>query len=307
MDRMAKDREEKALRFATFCGYRFKTDLTEYQIASKLGFRSPEALYKQLEIDGSPLCGVCGLLYPEAGHPKEHERKPQPKLNTETWIKLPNAMNAGGLFRKALEEYNMKLDLVGSEESWLRGKSIRTYIVDRPGPESLWRESYTEAKWKKLCERYDADPETTDELYVPVDSAGVVRVGRAPSKRLIALIAAYALAGWPLRTLIERLHPEPDSADERGVEEKVDQLWEAADHLATLVRGGKLGKGNRPPEVPDEEVIAAWLIHGLEEEEELLSDEEVLARLKETLPSIAEGLTANQIYRIRHSGLKPPQ
>lgn len=100
----------------------------------------------------------------------------------------------------------------------------------------------------------------------------------------MVLIAAYALAGWPLRPLIERLHPEPDSADKRGVGEKVDQLWEAADHLATLVRGGKLGKGTRPPKVPDQEVFVAWLIHSLEEEEGLLSDEEVLARLKKTYP-----------------------
>ena len=302
----AKDRNEKALRFTKFCAWHLRLKRPVNQIADELGFESPETLYRQLESDGSPVCGVCGLLYPDPNHREEHERKPQPKLNTETWIKLPPANAAGGLFRRALKQFDDYLGLVSIEESWLRGKSFRTYNVDRDGVELVRRERYTEAEWKKLCERYDADPET-DELYAPVGSASVGRVGRAPSDWLIALIAAYALAGWPLRPPIERLHPEPDCADERGVREKVDQLWEAADHLATLIRGGKLGKGNRPPKVPDEKVFLAWLIHGLEEEEGLLSDEGVLARLKETFPNLAKDLTASQIHRIRHLGLKPPQ
>jgi hypothetical protein len=59
-----KDREEKALRFLNLCAGRFGSERKEdYQIADELGFRSPAMLYKQLELDGSPVCGVCGQLY----------------------------------------------------------------------------------------------------------------------------------------------------------------------------------------------------------------------------------------------------
>ena len=36
----AKDCEEKALRFANFCARRFRTELTDDQIAAEMGFRS---------------------------------------------------------------------------------------------------------------------------------------------------------------------------------------------------------------------------------------------------------------------------
>jgi hypothetical protein len=56
------------------------------------------------------------------------------------------------------------------------------------------------------------------------------------------------------------MHPRPDDADTEELDTKVKSLLEAADHLATLVRGGRLGKGNRPKDMFNRDAFAAWII-----------------------------------------------
>jgi hypothetical protein len=124
MDKAAKDPKEKALRFLTFCDRRFSTELTEEQIVSEFGLASPGTLYKQLKIDGSPVCGVCGLLYPDRDHREGHKgkrKKRQPGVGGGHRINLPDASRARNLFRQTLEALHEFISFVDIEESWLEG------------------------------------------------------------------------------------------------------------------------------------------------------------------------------------------
>jgi hypothetical protein len=230
LDSMAKDRQAKALRFVNLLRLRFSSGLAEEQIAAEMGFRSAAILHRQLQADGSPVCGVCGLLYPEPDHREEHKdrrKKRQPGVGGGHRVKLPDAGAAEGLFREALGELNQYLYFVDMEESWLegnleedgfKGKQFITHSVDRDSVEVARREDYkrrgdpTEAAWKELCERYGADPQS-EEIVVSVGSAAPGGVSRTPSTFLTALVAAYELAALPLERLVEALHPDPDSTD----------------------------------------------------------------------------------------------
>jgi hypothetical protein len=316
VDSTAKDREEKALRFTTFCVYRFKRELTEGQIAAELGFRSPEVLYKQLELDGSPVCGVCGLLYPGLDHREGHKgkrKKRQPGVGGGHRIKLPEARAARSLFRAALKELDLYISFADLEESCLegnleedgiKGKHFITHSVDDNAAEIARREEFTEEQWKELCEQRGADP-TSDQVVLSVGEATAGGVERTPSVFLTALIAAYALARQSLTPLIEVLHPDPQSADMENVHAKVDQLRKAAGHFAIWVRGGITESGTGIEEVSREEHFAAWLIQGLEEEG-ASSDEEIYERIRKTFPSFADRLTPKEIDRIRRERLEPP-
>jgi hypothetical protein len=305
MDRRAEHGREKALRFAEFCRLRFVLRESDDRTAEELGFGSREALYLQLEDDGSPVCGKCGLAYPDADHHEEHRRK-RPEVESEPKLRLPPARDATALFGAALEELNEYPALIDSEEGWVKGRLFATYMVDRDSPELLRGEEYSRERWQALAERFGFDSED-EEAWVPIGSAGVGRVGRAPSGWLIALIGAYALAGQPLAPLVERLHPRPEDADAEELHAKAEDLLEAADHLATLVRGGRLGKGNRPKDTPDRDVFAAWIVRGIEESEGPLDDDDLRNRLRKYFSDADEWLTANKLHRLRHAGLESPE
>jgi hypothetical protein len=178
--------------------------------------------------------------------------------------------------------------------------------VDWEAPDLLRREDYSEELWQELSERYGIGLE--DEVaYISAGAAGVERVGRAPSRWLIALIGAYALAGKPIAPLVNKLHPRPDDVDGDELDLKVESLLEAADHLATLVRGGRLGKGNRPKDVSNRVAFAAWIIRDLEESDGPLPDDELRDRLKRYFSDVDEWLTTNKIHRLRHAALEPPE
>lgn len=282
----------------------------EHQIRSELEqlglgeFGSAEALYAQLANDGFPVCKTCGETPVSPEHcEKPKERKPGPPEGLK--IDLPPAGDAYDLFRKAHRLLDDYANAVVYEKSWLQGRRFTTQHGDPQAEELFERRNLTEAEWRRLCERYGVDPDN-DELLLPIGSAGVGRVGQAPSETLIALIAAYALAGLPMADLVEKLHPHPGRADEEDLEQKVVKLHVAADHLATLVRGGGLGKGNRPPDVTGQDVFLAWQVEALEEHG-FSSDEELCERLKQDFKHLANRLTPNYVRRLRHLGIELPK
>jgi hypothetical protein len=319
MDEVAKDQKEKALRFLNLCSGRFGSEpKADHQIAAELGFESPAMLYKQLELDGSPVCGVCGQLYPSPEHREEHKGKPkkrQTTLGSGRRVRLPNARDAESLFHEALEQLKLSVYFVGFEEGWLegnveegqfKGKHFITHFVDRDSSEIAWREEFTEEEWRELCERHGTDP-SRDQVTLSVGEVGPEGgVGRAPSERLTALIAVYVLAGQSLTPLIEALHYEPDSADGEKLNAKVDELQEAAKHLAARVRGGVVERGKGVTEFTLEEHFAAWLIRDLNKEG-VTSDEEVHEQLKKRFAGYLDRLTLEEISRLRGLGLGPPE
>lgn len=316
MNKVTKDQEGKARRFVNFCRLRFTLGLTDTQIAREMQFRSAEMLYKQLEQDGSPVCGVCGLLYPDRAHREGHKdkrKKRQPGVGGGgRRVKLPDASDPRSLFRRAIEDLDEYLAFVDVEESWLegnveegqfKGKHFITHYVDREAREVATREEFTDEQWKELCEEHDADP-ASDQVVLSFGEATAGGVGRTPSVFLTALIAAYALAHQPLTPLIEALHYEPDSVPRDELNANVDELHRVAGHLAARVRGGVVERGRGIEEIPREEHFAAWLIQGLKEEG-ASSDEEIHERIRKTFPSF-DWLTPKEIDRIRRERLEPP-
>jgi hypothetical protein len=318
MDKATKDREEKARRFLRFYVLRSQAKLTDGEIANDLGFASPATLYLQLELDGSPVCGVCGLLYPDRDHREEHKdkrKKRQTTLGSGRRVKLPDARAAESLFHEVLEQLKLSVYFVGFEEGWLegnvekgqlKGKHFITHFVDRDSSEVAWREEFTEEEWRELCELHGTDP-GRDQVTLSVGEVGPEGgVGRAPSERLTALIAVYALAGRSLTPLIEALHYEPDSAARDELATNVDKLHKEAKHLAARVRGGVVESGKGVTEFPLREHFAAWLIRDLYEEG-ITSDEEVREQLKKRFAGYLDWLTPKEISRLRGLRLGPPE
>ncbi len=294
-----------------------------------MGFGSPSALYKQLALDSSPVCGVCGLLYPDSDHREEHgetkRKKRQPNLGSGRRIELPDASRATGPFRQGLEALDEYISLVHSEESWLegnveegrfKGKRFITQYVDRGIWEEARREEFTEEQWRELCEQHGADP-GRGRLLLDASAATAGGVTRAPSAFLTALIAACALAGRPLSglgakessllpDLIEALHPDPESADMDKLYANAKELREVAEHLAARVRGGVVEGGRRIEEVSREEHWAAWFVRDIEERR-ASADEQTHERPRKELPGFAGRLTPTDIDRIKRLRLEPPQ
>lgn len=325
MNETTKDQEQKARRFVAFCVGRFHKKRADSDIATDMGFQSAEVLYKQLESDGSPVCGVCGLLYPEPDHREEHKgkrRKRQPGVGGGHRVKLPDVAAARGLFRAALKELDLYIALAEIEESWLegnieegefRGKRFITHSVDRDALEIAWRQAFTAEEWRELCEQYGGDPES-DQVVLSRGTATPGGVTRTPSFFLAALIAAYALAtplntsitsALPLKPLVDSLHHEPDSAAWEEIADNIEDLRKVAGHLAARVRGAKVESGTGITEVPRQKHFVAWLIRALEKEG-VSSDEDVLEELKSLL-SLTDELTVKDIDRIRRMRLEPPE
>lgn len=317
MDEAAKNQEQKARRFVTFCVRRLHKNQADGQIATEMGFRSAEVLYKQLESDGSPVCGVCGLLYPEPDHREGHKskrRKRQPDVGSGRRVRLPDTSSASKLFRTALEEFELYISLAEAEESWLegnteqgkfKGKHFITHSVERDALEVARREEFTEEGWREICEEHGGDPDR-DQVVLSRGEASPGGVTRTPSMFLVALVAAHALANRPIVPLVQALHYAPDSVAWDQLVDNVDELRKVAGHLATRVRGGTVESGRGVEEISPEEHFLAWCIRTLDKEG-LPSDEAVLVRLRKTFPSVTGELTVGDVDRIRRERLEPPE
>lgn len=86
----------------------------------------------------------------------------------------------------------------------------------------------------------------------------------------------------------------------------MDALAKAADHLAVLLRGGKLGKGNRADDVSEVEQFLAWEIRYALDKDGTLTDEELCEQLTRYYKIIEKDLTPDYVSWIRHLGLIPP-
>lgn len=295
-------------------------DLSEGKILRNLGqdglgeFRSLATLYRQLANDGFPVCAVCGETPVGPWHCEKPRKKRQPDLGSGHRVRLPDALAAHPLFRRALRELDEQILLVGAEEGWLegytedgefKGKHFVTQHVDREYTEVARREDFTDEAWKGMCERHVVES-GSEEIVTSVGSVTAGGVGRAPSDGLTSLIAVYALTGLPLASLVEALHPRPDAARQEELEANLDELRKAARHLAIRVRGGIVERGRGVEEVSRDDHFAAWLVRSLEKEG-VVSDEEIHERLEKAFPSWAERLTPEEISRVKRLGLTPPE
>jgi hypothetical protein len=270
-------------------------------------FGSVQTLYARLANDGFPVCKECGKTPEESQHCAKAKKAATKKRRikvTAAPIQLPPASAASASFAKALDHLRRAADGLYLEEGWLQGPRFVTDMVDRDASERFERKRYTAEDWARLCEQHGADP-GREEFWVSTAEAGPGHVGRGPSEALRALVAVYALAYGTAEPLVEELHPDPESADLSEIGVKVEVLAKTADHLAVLLRGGKLGKGNRADDISEVEQFLAWEIRAIDGHE-ALSDEELCERLMRWSKIIEKDLTPDYVSWIRHLGLIPP-
>lgn len=108
-----------------------------------------------------------------------------------------------------------------------------------------------------------------------------------------------------LKPLIDMLHPEPTSVDEKKLSHKIDQLELVAGQLARIVRGGTVRTGPSTENVSREELSIAWVIYA--KRKEGVSDERILretARMGHRVYGLC--LTKDDISRLGGLRLAPP-
>lgn len=114
---MSKELDPRDHRYTEFVTRRSAGVLDE-DIASALGFDSPQDLYRRLAWDGFPICAWCGAAFPS----EEHCEQPQAEKRLER-----QALYVGGLLnmpmfvfapRLMAELADVGLDVGGRREAW---------------------------------------------------------------------------------------------------------------------------------------------------------------------------------------------
>ncbi len=247
-----------ALRYTRYCVFRVQ-GVSEDQIKIEFEVGSIEAVYRMLIQDGHPVCPVCGKTPAFADHceKKDKRRKARGETRPST-LELPPARRAIPLFEGVIGSlhsfsdgglHHYCEDLRHLEEK-IHGKRFTSNLIfenEAGFEETLSREDYSEKDWSALCEGLSQDPQVTDEI-TPYDvSSGpglsVLGARRTPAEQLVVLIAVYALMRKNLDPLVDSLHPEPSLSDRQQLESVREDLRLAAEQMATLVRGGKVGRG----------------------------------------------------------------
>jgi hypothetical protein len=283
--------------------WRLNTDESEEQIATRrLGFESAEHMYRQLKDWGWPDWAV----YKEPPSPPQPKRQPCQSGPTKD---LPPASGATELFQEAIDLLTRTVeDLPHLTEVSHGGRFVGTYVYK--DPVYFPRKSFSDEAWRKLCELHDHDPEAKGIFDTNAVTRNPVGAAPAPLQPLVVLIAAYALADRPLEPLLEALHPNPSEADIKGINRVLyarkrkggddrDGLLRTAQQLATLVRGGKMGKGAPPPDLPAREHNAAC--HITWRRDQGWSDEEIYQGLRH------RGFTKEDISRLGNLQLRWPE
>jgi hypothetical protein len=199
---------------------------------------SPQALYRKLNIDGHPICLVCGTTYVEEGHCEILERRRKPRRGTDVRTELPTAERAIPLFDPVID-------------------TLVDYVIDL----TTLREVYANERFEAV-DRYEMSAiiEPVENTTTYGSATFPLGAKQDPPHQLIALIAAYVIEGKPLDPLLEKLHHSPTNADWHKLEKKVEELRLAARHVAKLVRGGVVRPGHNTDELNHHEQAAAQYI-----------------------------------------------
>jgi hypothetical protein len=194
-------------------------ELTQHTIEN-LGFRSTEAMHKQLVNWGFPDWITGDAL--KSSEPDESVRRAWTASEEPT--ELPPACGAIQLFYGALKKLHRAIgDLENRKEYLQNGRFVtQEDVTQRSGPEM--------------------DIEET--LKIPLGGQ------QTPLEPLPALIAAYILADEPLEPLLEALNKRPETVDKEQMRKLIEGektskghkrgLKSVADLIARGVRGGKI-------------------------------------------------------------------
>ncbi len=310
-----RQKDPRVLRYVKY--YAFRSDgLSEGEVATKLGVGSPEALYQILIQDHFPVCPVCGETPAGSDHCQKRDKRRRARGETDpSVLELPPARQAIPLFEKVIGSPNAFFggglykycdDLQHLEEK-LHGKRFESNLIfeNEAGFEgTLRREDHSAEDWSALCERFSQDPRVTDEI-TPYDvpsgpGLSVLGTQRTPAEQLVVLTAAYALMRRNLDSLIDSLHPDPSLLDRQQLASVREDLRLAAEQMATLVRGGKVGRGAPVVGLSRSEMIRACQITDLKNEG--LS----YAKIQEHLNEYGHKSSREEVERLGGFGLQYP-
>jgi hypothetical protein len=226
---------------------------SEQEIAEKLGFNSPDAMYRQLEN-----WRLLGLVPPEKAPPEAlgaQTAKPKRKARSseDGGEELPPAARATEIFRVAIWTLEADLEYLQHHREVLQGNSF-VQTATTPSGDLVLR-----------------------------------GVSPIPSWRLVRLITAALMNvsyQAQVEDLLRALHPNPETVDLKDIARQVtgvvgtgknrrrrdDALKPIARKLAVLMRGGTLKRGKKRPQLDQwEHLIVDTIQHarrqGVEEDE----------------------------------------
>jgi hypothetical protein len=271
-------RREAYWKIEALCYLRRQRTYSEHEIAKKAEFVSVEAMYHNLKT-----WGLTGLLPPE-----KQEETPRPKVEkpdrktrrTGAPEGVPDPNAAAELFNEVLDELRESVKMLENLSLVYQGKRfVGAYTFEN----TSWvfsRSNYSEQEWRKLCKQHGRNPYVESFTLEDVSSEHSTEAGPYPPRELAALVAAYALSGRPIESLLEVSYPEHSPADVEKINKLVyetqsqgskDGLLRTAQQLAAAAYGRKAGQG-APFELPSEKVQLARYITkrrqaGVEDEE----------------------------------------
>ena len=294
-----------ALRYVTLCVRRQKGD-EEKEIAQDLVGDTPRYLYRVLARDGYPVCTVCGETPAPPDHCKTTSEPKRKARRSTQENRLPPPKSAEWSFRLALAWLEEDVKLLPLLEERLQGERFVATLTEPEGEFILSHRMFYEPDWERLCEIYGIDPDVYTQI--DVKGEGTTRPYGAnpnPPRPLVRLIAAYALSYGTLDPLLDTLHPDPASADENKLSEKLDLFKLVVGQIATLVREGKVRPGPSTGAVSMEEQRIAWAIS--RRRKEGASDETILREIRHLgHDAFGRPLTRGDVLRLGGLRLEAP-
>jgi hypothetical protein len=277
-----------------------KAKHSKEEIAAKLGFGSPSALFQSLRQDGVPVCPVCGEYSREGSdHCEGPKKRTRRATQTGEAVELPPAVAAADLFRPVVEELAEAVDSLDARREIYRAGRFEQADVYQT-PVDISRSAFSEERWQRICEELGQDPE--QEALFLRGTKTLNAGGATQSPRETALIAAYVIMGKPIEPLLEVLHPEPPDPHATklfgGTKPKVPQLKLLAEQVAKLVRGGTLKEGPTTEELSRKEQLWAW--HAYSRRQAGVPDKKIREELRKA------GFGPDEASRLVKLSLSPP-
>ena len=280
-------------------------------IVEDLGFGSAEAMRIQLGNWDVPDWVTQGE--PQAEKPKSP--KPAPAVrkarSSGPVVELPSAVEAAPLFREKLEALMRGNEELQHRKEKLQGGRFFQSSV-HTDPILFSRKDFSDERWEYFRELYDLDADAKSFMHF----GGVTfRLGGgtpAPQAPLPSLIATYILMEGQVGPLLDALYPGTPTEEvlekiRKRIDGKkgtngLDGLKVLVQQLATLIRGGDLGKGRDPADIPRDDFNLACC---MTERRDAQTPEEKIYKELRHLPR-SEELTWDEFERLRDLELRWP-
>jgi hypothetical protein len=270
--------------FEKFLYFRRRSDATDSQIADLLDCDSAETMYRRFNQAGFPVCETCGAMPVKGEHCKatgrHRERQAQIK-DTADQQDIPPAGGAQELFWPVVTALERAVeDLPFYRGHYQDGRFVASY--HQPGTVIVHRDHVSESVWEQLCTTQAQDP-TDDWIVVPGSALNKAFGGsRNPPEPLTTLIGMYLLADEPLEPLLRAPHRDLPNAKREQIRRHLDGkdgLRRKVKEIASLVCGGKAGRGRHEGEFDDEQHYAMWYV--TQRRNEGASDEQIVTELND--------------------------